>query len=151
MTHMTGLTAVDPLGRSSTVPTEPSASVVVTSFAPPVRVQPVPSKLPALSPGINVYQLESFAEANGCDNAPVVHPDVSTGDVTRRSLGAPCGQRRDADAEPDGPAKYCGISSQHIPSVVVLAAEPSRDPARPLALRPRLAPGLPFSADLTGG
>ncbi len=131
---MTGLTAVDPLGRSSTVPTEPSASVVVTSFAPPVSVQPVPSKLPALSPGINVYQLESCAEANGCENA--------SGSCTRRvdrrregcSLGAPCGQCRDRRCRARRRGEVLRISSQHIPSVVVPAAELSRDLSRDLWL-----------------
>ena len=44
----TGLTAAEPLGRSSTEPAVPSASVVETTWAPPVRVQPVPSKLPGV-------------------------------------------------------------------------------------------------------
>ena len=45
------LTAVEPAGRSRTSPVVPSASVVVTMLAPPLRTQPVPSKLSALSPG----------------------------------------------------------------------------------------------------
>jgi hypothetical protein len=41
---------------------------VVTSLAPPLRVQPVPSNESTLWPGASVYQLESFSEENGWEN-----------------------------------------------------------------------------------
>ena len=113
----------------------------------PVSVQPVPSKLPALSPGINVYQFESCAEPRTAvrtlrRNIPTCRRATSGRLQRGRSL-RPVPRRRDRDRRP---GEVLHISSQHLPSVVVLAAEPSRTLSRPLALRPRLAPGLPFSA-----
>ncbi len=74
---MRGLSARAPLGRFRTVPTDPSASVVVVVVAPPLRTQPVPSKLSALWPGASVYQLLSCVDTNGCDSSGSVHDDVS--------------------------------------------------------------------------
>ena len=78
VTHIGGLTAVDPLGRSRTEPTEPFARVVVMILARPVSCQPVPLKPLATSPGISVYQLLSFEDENGCESSGFTHQEVST-------------------------------------------------------------------------
>ena len=65
VTHIPGLTACAPAGRSSVVPRVPSASVAVTTLAPPLSVQPVAGKLFQLSPGRGAYQFVSLAEVNG--------------------------------------------------------------------------------------
>ena len=77
MTHIVGLTALDPLGRSRTEIIDPSASCVVIILAPPLSCQPVPSKLPGVCPGISVYQLLSWADRNGCVSSGFAHADVS--------------------------------------------------------------------------
>ena len=68
MRQIVGLTACEPLGRSSTEPVVPSASVVVMILAPPLSTQPVPSKLLALWPGASAYQLLSCQDRNGCES-----------------------------------------------------------------------------------
>src|SRR5512135_1442034 len=78
MTQIVGLTACEPLGRSSTEPLLPSDSVVLTTCAPPVNVQPVPSNPPGDWPGTSMYSLLSPSATNGCDSRGLVHQDVST-------------------------------------------------------------------------
>src|SRR5579862_4415288 len=57
--QITGLIAVAPLGRSRTCPVDPSARVLVTTFAPLLRVQPAPLKPSGAWPGASEYQLKS--------------------------------------------------------------------------------------------
>src|SRR5437764_5653046 len=72
-----GLTAFAPLGRSSTGPVWPCCSVAFVIEAAPVRVQPVPAKLPGVWPGVRVYQLLSPAYRNGCVSAGSTHCEAS--------------------------------------------------------------------------
>ena len=51
VTHICGLTALAPLGSSSTLPVLPSESVVLRIRAPPLSVQPLPEKSSGVSPG----------------------------------------------------------------------------------------------------
>ena len=55
-TQTAGLVADAPGGRSSTSPVCPSPSVVLTTCAPPLSVQPAAVKLSGETPGAGVYQ-----------------------------------------------------------------------------------------------
>src|SRR2546421_10844748 len=70
-----GLTAFEPLGRSSTVPLLPSSTTTFFSDAPPLRVQPFASKLSADWPGASVYQFSSPTYRKGCFSTGSLHCD----------------------------------------------------------------------------
>src|SRR5262249_58373920 len=65
-----------PLGRLRTVPVRPSARVVGITEAPPLRTQPVPTKLASVWPDTRLYQLLSPQERNGCETGRMEQPTV---------------------------------------------------------------------------
>src|SRR5579871_3846271 len=140
----TGLVAVAPAGRSSTWPTLPSASVVVTICAPPVSVHPSPLNASTDWPGASSYQLLSFA--NGCVSCGAGHASVGAGYAlaTAGRMIAAAAAVTAAAAKRERRLKRAWGIGTHLPWCA-LAAEPSHPTVRPLALRPRLATGLPFS------
>src|SRR5450755_534032 len=128
--------------------------------APPVRIQPVPAKLSALSPGASAYRLLSPIDKNGWISAGATHaevlvaddrPPVATANLLAAIAGpaaAPAPRMRITPLRPailaNRRKRNCFIA--YTPSMVSTGSRAISPAARPLALRPWLTPGLPFSA-----
>src|SRR2546423_173246 len=84
VTQKGGLTACEPLGKSSTELVVPPSIVAFLMLAWPLSVQPVPAKLLPVCPGASMYHLLSPAYRKGCASVGSTQEELSS------AFGAAC-------------------------------------------------------------
>src|SRR5438552_11995798 len=99
---MTGLTALEPFGILSTEPALPPARVLCLTVAPPLSVQPWPSKLSGIWPGASVVVVAVVCVQKGLRK----RGDFAGGCVwQRRCLCGPRAEHQQGAARGEGLAR----------------------------------------------
>src|SRR5947209_113720 len=84
VTQKAGLTACEPLGKSSTELVVPPSIVAFLMLARPLSVQPVPGRVLGVGLGAGMYELLSPACRKGCVRVGCAHEELSC------TFGAAC-------------------------------------------------------------